>query len=57
MVKQFLVKVLCKPKVTLIAVRCLFFAGVAGGGGKWVTPALTSCDGVTLACVNLRSTN
>ena len=57
MVKQFLVKVLCKPKVTLIAVRCLFFAGVAGGGGKWVIPALTSCDGVTLACVNLRSTN
>ena len=36
------VKVLCKPKVPLIAVRFL-----GGGGVRWVTRVLTSSDDVT----------
>ena len=40
-------KVLCKPKVPLIAVR--FFGGGGGGAGegvRWVTRVLTSRDDV-----------
>ena len=40
------VKVLCKPKVPLIAVRFFFWGG--GGGVTWVTRVLTSSDDVTL---------
>lgn len=52
MVKQFLVKDLCKTKVPLIAVRFLL-----GGRGQWVTRVSTSSNDVTLAHVNLRSTD